>query len=591
MDWSLGEILIGILVFCAVLYMAVPGFRDMVDKAFSDFGSVFEDQPLEDSLPEEPPAPAPGPLLGSRLIGVKSDNKVYIKEKLDQPWLLLEEYAAGNRGNQSTGMSTVGITNPPPVNVSTLKFRSAAQLQSGEIVGLTTDNKLYTRANLSASWEPVNTLSANSIPMSKITQLSSGMIIGISRSRKFYTKTSLNAPWVYLSETDCIALEQLSDGRLLGIRESEGSRFFSLKTNLDSPWSPITTRALVSKDIESTDARTSIPDFAIIKNMTFTNITKASGEWKTMTGTFMTDGIANFTVLPITYMMNGQTSGLMNAMVRDVFLDQTSVWQTFLSIFGANTPKPEKRSFIAIYRELTPSGTTVYRLVGGDSWGKLYVSSTFSLTRPISDLSWTSDNAVYNCCFDDFHQLNDNRMVAIKKSDGLLYTRDNWNENWRLVTGEEVNITQIAVLSDGRLTGISDENDISISCQQTSGTCAGNKLYVRKTITSGWEKETPKQTVNLLYLSLMRDGSQIGIYKNGTSVISRVRFGNAEDWKSMPNTSGVKAICQMADGSFVGISSGMNNGKLVKRKSLLSGSWEEITEDETCCWLSIQNLK
>ena len=571
-----------ILFVCVLLFVTYPYWGPYLNSLIQGLG---ESGGSEDS--GNPNAPPEQPMLGSRVIGVKaSDKQLYVKNKINEPWYQLESLWLGTGGTGTNSGSTAGVGNPQSYLYS---FLSAVQMRDGKLLALTVDNKLLFKSNFSDPWTVVATEDVNTIPMKTISQLSTGKIIGIGRNNKMYTKDSLSSPWIFLVDTDCISLQELGDGTLLGLRKINDKCQFQSKSSLTSVWNPLKNNEIPC-GIEKPQTGNTIDNvgvdpyslnwnngFAVLKNMKFNVHQAIDNEWKNLSGTYIMDGIVT-TIGIFPYRSMGSDQKLGEAL-SPLFSWVELLFRKGYKIIKSIGDKVFNR--ISVFKEVI-NAKLYYRLVGIDTDGYLHTSNQFTLdSANLPDFVWTKQ-PTDNCCYSDVYQLNDLTMVAIKKDDGLLYTRNNWVSPWVKLGVAEPIIKQIAVLSDGKIAGISDNVNNSCSPSANTQTC----LFIRKTLTSPWERDT--SAINLNFLSLMRDGSQLGVFLDN-KVRTRVKTGL--QWNEVSNSDGVKAVVQMADGTFIGLSSGLNNGALVTRKSFISDeTWKDLP-DTTCCWTSIQNLR
>jgi hypothetical protein len=88
-------------------------------------------------------------------------------------------------------------------------------MPNGTILGVGTDNMLYTRANLNSAWSQVT----NSGSMLGVTVLSDGTIVGVGTDNALYTRANLNAAWSSpLDSSGAVtAVTDTPDGTLIGV--------------------------------------------------------------------------------------------------------------------------------------------------------------------------------------------------------------------------------------------------------------------------------------------------------------------------------------------------------------------------------------
>ncbi|CAF1416335.1 unnamed protein product [Adineta steineri] len=81
---------------------------------------------------------------------------------------------------------------------ATMRKRVDSVSNDGTILGIGTNNKLYTRATLSSDWiEVSNTMGA----VIAVTQLHNGTILGIGTNNKLYTRATLSSDWIQVPNT------------------------------------------------------------------------------------------------------------------------------------------------------------------------------------------------------------------------------------------------------------------------------------------------------------------------------------------------------------------------------------------------------
>lgn len=104
------------------------------------------------------------------------------------------------------------------------------QLRDGTVVGIGTDNQLYARATLTSGWSLV----AGSGSVIAITQMSDGRILGVGTDHNLYTRDTLASSWVaHPAPGAVLSMAQLPDGRLVG----SGTDYqLYLRANLQSPY-------------------------------------------------------------------------------------------------------------------------------------------------------------------------------------------------------------------------------------------------------------------------------------------------------------------------------------------------------------------
>ena len=547
-----------IIFVCIILY-----YTGFFDDLFSNTPSTDSDSssnstPDSDNTDEKPK-------LGSRLIGVKTDNTIHIKENINAPWVPIQ------RVGKATGSTNgLGSTKALGINTDTLfdeniKAKSVVQLNSGMLLALTINNELYTKDSLSSStWSKVQAAGGiNNIALRSVLQLKDKRIIGISRDNKMYIKNSLLSPWEFLVNTDCIALSQLSDGTILGYRYVNNEHKLFSKTTLTGLWNELQNsglwdlvaylnllKALFNGDIIGT--RVGI-DFTVIPNVTFKTRTKTfnSSSYATGAGTYIMDAIVT---------SSGRIMPYRNRTV-------TSFEPPLPNMLDFPSYNWTKYIKVATFREANGQ----VRLILIDNEGLLYSTNTF---YPDETNFFTNELRIsrideYSSTiqrFEDIHQLDDNTILAIEYTSGLLYTRQNWISDWVIVGETAIEIQQISTLPSGKILGVSKDN----------------KLYFKSKLDSPWEREN--NTINIIYTSILTTGYRLGVFTN-YNIYTSVDGGKT--WTKVENTIGVKAACQMSDKQIIAI--GASDGK-IKIKEILESEESWKTLDDTCCWISIQNL-
>lgn len=146
---------------------------------------------------------------GSQILGVGTDNKLYLKKTLADPWQF--------QGNNSC--CVIGIT----------------QLHDGRLCGIGTNLYLYVKDTLTSDWQFVNN---NSCCVIAITQMSNGDILGAGTNNKLYIKKNINAIWEYVSYNpgEVKAIIELQDGRIACVGMNN---HMWIRENLSSDWGPV----------------------------------------------------------------------------------------------------------------------------------------------------------------------------------------------------------------------------------------------------------------------------------------------------------------------------------------------------------------
>ena len=124
-----------------------------------------------------------------KILGIGTDQKLYTKAGLNDPWIFAGENTC----------CVIGIT----------------QLKDGSILGIGTDKGLWLKKTLTDNWVQI----PNSGFVISVCQLNNDVILGIGLDNKFWSRSTINANWVFEGENTCcvINFKQLNDGRLLGI--------------------------------------------------------------------------------------------------------------------------------------------------------------------------------------------------------------------------------------------------------------------------------------------------------------------------------------------------------------------------------------
>jgi len=102
----------------------------------------------------------------------------------------------------------------------------------GMIIGVGTDNQLYTKTSLTSPWIFVG---KNTCCVKAIHIMNDGTILGVGTDNKLYTKKTLTANWIYVNDNTCCVIDiaQMADGMLLGIGTNN---YIYIKKDLFSPW-------------------------------------------------------------------------------------------------------------------------------------------------------------------------------------------------------------------------------------------------------------------------------------------------------------------------------------------------------------------
>ena len=124
---------------------------------------------------------------GLSVLAVGTDNQLYTRTQLTQPWVLVPNSAA-----------VKGIT----------------YLNDGTIVGVGMDNFLYTRNSLNENWTQV----PNSGHVVSVIQLNDNIIVGVGLDNFLYTRASLTAIWVQVPNSGSVmSISKFNDGTIVGI--------------------------------------------------------------------------------------------------------------------------------------------------------------------------------------------------------------------------------------------------------------------------------------------------------------------------------------------------------------------------------------
>jgi len=125
--------------------------------------------------------------------------------------------------------------------------KAITQLKDGTIVGVGMDQGLYTRATLTSSW----VLVPGSHAVKSVTQLPSGTIVGVGMNDQLYTRETLTSTWVHVPGSGAVtAVLAQPDGSLLGIG-MDG--FVYSRAALTAPWVQLTNSGVVIAISQLTD--------------------------------------------------------------------------------------------------------------------------------------------------------------------------------------------------------------------------------------------------------------------------------------------------------------------------------------------------
>lgn len=186
---------------------------------FKEFGFSFAEA-LSVGFPWRH-VPGSGSIIGltvlrdGTVVGVGTDNFLWM---LSGPAALSQavvETPAGGWWKKVPGSNTV---------------IAVTQLQDGTILGVGTDNALYTRAALAGAWTQV----ASSKAVKAVTQRRDGTIVGVGMNNALYTRATLTSPWVQVpSSGSVISVQELADSVLVGVGTD---RLLYTRTALTDPW-------------------------------------------------------------------------------------------------------------------------------------------------------------------------------------------------------------------------------------------------------------------------------------------------------------------------------------------------------------------
>jgi hypothetical protein len=116
---------------------------------------------------------------------------------------------------------------------------SVTTMPDGRILGVGSDNQLWYRDQLYSEWEHV----PNSGSVISVTTMPNGMIVGVGSDKQLWYREELTSEWVNvpLSGT-VIAIATTPDGRILGVNPEKKPMLWQ-RDYLTSSWQPITTNA------------------------------------------------------------------------------------------------------------------------------------------------------------------------------------------------------------------------------------------------------------------------------------------------------------------------------------------------------------
>ena len=108
---------------------------------------------------------------------------------------------------------------------------SMTQMLDGTLLGVGTDNWLYSKLNLSAVWSRVD----NSCCVKSAIQLKDGTFLGVGMGNNLWTKTNLTDTWIEVQENSCCvtSIIQLNDSTLLGVGTDN---WLYSKQNISAEW-------------------------------------------------------------------------------------------------------------------------------------------------------------------------------------------------------------------------------------------------------------------------------------------------------------------------------------------------------------------
>ncbi|MBO1048842.1 MAG: hypothetical protein HEQ10_14375 [Dolichospermum sp. DEX182a] len=142
----------------------------------------------------------------------------------------------GLRVDKIVGSYTAGFTKEQVLSQKWVQVPNSGSvigitvLPNGTILGIGTDNLLYTRATLNSNWVQV----PNSGAVIGITVLPNGTILGIGTDKLLYTRATLNSNWVQVPNSgSVIGVTVLPNGTILGIGTDN---LLYTRANLNSNW-------------------------------------------------------------------------------------------------------------------------------------------------------------------------------------------------------------------------------------------------------------------------------------------------------------------------------------------------------------------
>ncbi|MCA2552201.1 MAG: DUF2235 domain-containing protein, partial [Microcystis sp. M04BS1] len=108
-----------------------------------------------------------------------------------------------------------------------------AVMPDGKIVGVGTNNTLYTRDTLTSEWKQI----PNSGSVIGVTVMPDGKLVGIGMNNRLYSRDSLTSGWKYVSNNGSVlSITVMPDGKIVGVG---GDNRLYIRDTLTSKWNPI----------------------------------------------------------------------------------------------------------------------------------------------------------------------------------------------------------------------------------------------------------------------------------------------------------------------------------------------------------------
>jgi uncharacterized protein YuzE len=389
------------------------------------------------------------------------------------------------------------------------------------ILAIGTDEKLYTRDNLSAGWIKAPDKGG---AVTRVTMMENSVILGIGRDKKLYTRHDLNASWVKAPDKGgaVIDITIIPNGGILGIGTDK--KLYT-RANLNASWVKAPDKGgqvtALTMMLDGTILAIGTDQKLYTRANLNSNWVKAPDKGGAVTGvTVMPDG----SILAIGTDKKLYTRANLNAgWIKAPDKGGAVIDVTSYQLPPAVVPPDENFNILGI---------------GTDN--KLY-------TRKNLNSNWVKapDRGGR---VSDVTTLHDGRILAIGM-DKKLYTRDNLEDDWLKAPDKGGAVIGVTVMKDGSILGIGTDK----------------KLYTRVDLDHSWVK-APDKGGAVTGITIMPNGTILGI---GTDQKLYTRANLDAGWVKAPDQRGaVIGITIMPNGFIMGIG---RDKKLYYRPHLNTG--------------------